>query len=140
MNFLAFFFIVGILIMVHELGHFLSALKLGVKVEKFSLGFGKIVFKYKRKDTEYFLGLIPFGGYVKLAGDNQEEYKGMPYEYLSQSVGRRFLIVFSGPFLNYLLGILLFWLIFFIGYPTLTTKIGKVLEGFGAEEAGLKKG
>jgi len=87
-SFLVFLFIVGILISIHESGHFIMAKKMGVKVEKFSLGFGPVIFTKKIKDTEYIISLIPFGGYVKLAGDNLLEYKVMPDEYLFKSLGQ----------------------------------------------------
>jgi len=135
---LIFLFILSLLILVHEFGHFIIAKRMGVKVEQFSLGFGPVLFKKKKRSTEYSISLFPLGGFVKLAGDNLEEYTGKPDEYFSQKPGRRFWIIFFGPLLNYLLGILFFWLICFIGYPTLTTKVGGVIEGFGAQEAGIK--
>ncbi|MBM3255495.1 MAG: RIP metalloprotease RseP [Candidatus Omnitrophica bacterium] len=137
---LVFLFILGILIVVHELGHFMLARKVGVQVEKFSLGFGpKIVSKIVR-DTEYDIRLIPLGGYVKLAGDNPEEYKGGRNEYLSKSPLQRALIIFFGPLFNYILGFLCFWLIFFTGYPMLTTKVGGLIDGLGAKAAGIQAG
>jgi len=139
-SFLVFLFIVGILISIHEFGHFIMAKKMGVKVEKFSLGFGPVIFTKKIKDTEYIISLIPFGGYVKLAGDNLLEYKGRPDEYLSKSLGQRSLIVLMGPVLNYLMAIFCFWAIFYLGYPMLTTKIGEVLADYGAKQAGLLEG
>lgn len=135
-----FLFILGILIIVHEFGHFIIAKRIGVKIEKFSLGFGPQVFARKKEGTEYSLSVIPLGGYVKLAGDNLEECKGRPYEYLSQAPGRRFWVIFFGPLLNYCLGFLCFWFIFFVGYPTLTTRVGGLLDGFGAKDAGLQVG
>jgi len=133
-----FILILSILIIVHEFGHFIVARKMGVRVEKFSLGFGPEILKKKRKDTEYSIAAIPLGGFVKLAGDNLEEFKGGPDEYFSKPPGSRFWILFSGAFLNYILGFLFFWLIFFVGYPTLTNKVGGLVEGFGAKEAGLQ--
>ena len=133
-----FIFILSALIIVHEYGHLICAQKLGVRVEKFSLGFGPVLFKKKRKDTEYSIAAVPLGGFVKLAGDILEEYKGTPDEYFSQAPGRRFWIVFFGPLLNYILGFLCFWLIFFRGYPSL--KVGGLLEGFGAQEAKIQVG
>lgn len=124
----------------HELGHFIMAKRIGVKVEKFSLGFGLPLLKKKNNGTEYSVNAVPLGGYVKLAGDNLEEYKGQSYEYLAQAPGRRFWIIFFGPLLNYVLGFLCFWLIFFAGYPTLTTKVGGLIEGFGAKDAGVEVG
>jgi len=135
-----FIFILSLLIIVHEFGHFIAARRNGVRVENFSLGFGPQIFKKKKNDTEYSVSLIPLGGYVKMAGDNQSEYKGKSDEYLSKSVGCRFQIIFFGPFLNYLLGFLFFWCILFAGYPSLTTKVGGLIDGYGAKEAGLAVG
>lgn len=135
-----FFLILSVLIVVHEFGHFIIAKKIGVRVEQFSLGFGKVLFRKKKNGTEYSVSAIPLGGFVKLAGDNLEEYKGKPDEYFFQPPGKRFWIIFFGPLLNYILGILLFWMVFFIGYPTLTTKIGSLLDGYGAMTAGLLVG
>lgn len=140
MSFILFLFILGVLIVVHEFGHFMAARKVGVRVEKFSLGFGPQLFKKTRGDTEYSLSVLPFGGYVKLAGDNLEEYQGKSDEYFSKPPGKRFWIIFGGPLLNYIMGILCFWFIFWAGYPTLTTKVGGLLDGFGAAKAGIKVG
>lgn len=137
---LLFLFILGILIIVHEFGHFIAAKKIGVLVEKFSLGFGPQLLKKKKGPTEYSISAIPLGGYVKLAGDNLEEYQGKGEEYLFQSPGKRFQIVFCGPLLNYILGFLCFWFIFVIGYPSLTTEVGGLLDDFGAKRAGLAVG
>lgn len=137
---LIFIFILSLLIIVHEFGHFIAARRNGVRVENFSLGFGPQIFKKKKNDTEYSVSLIPLGGYVKMAGDSQSEYKGKSDEYLSKSIGSRFQIIFFGPFLNYLLGFLFFWCILFAGYPSLTTKVGGLIDGYGAKEAGLAVG
>jgi regulator of sigma E protease len=135
-----FLFILGILIIIHEFGHFIIAKRIGVRVENFSLGFGPRLLSKKKNGTQYSLSLIPLGGYVKLAGDSIEEYKGQPDEYYTQAPGKRAAIVFFGPLLNYLLGFLCFWLVFFAGYPTLTTKVGGLIDGFGAKEAGIAVG
>ena len=137
---LVFIFILSLLIIVHEFGHFIIAKRVGVRVEKFSLGFGPQVLKKNKNNTEYSIAAIPLGGFVKLAGDNLEEFKGQSYEYFSKSRLERFQIIFFGPLLNYVLGFLFFWLIFFVGYPTLTTKVGGLLDDFGAKEAGLHIG
>ncbi len=140
MAIIIFILILSLLIIVHEFGHFIAARKNGVRVEQFSLGFGPQIFKKKKGDTEYSLSLIPLGGYVKMAGDSQAEYKGKPDEYLSKACGKRFQIIFFGPFLNYVLGFLFFWSILFIGYPSLTSKVGALMEGYGAKDAGLQVG
>jgi regulator of sigma E protease len=140
MNFLVFIIVLGLLIVVHEFGHLLIAKLLGVRVEKFSLGFGPRLFSVKKKFTEYSLSLIPLGGYVKLAGDTREEYKGNDWEYLSKSPGERAAIVFFGPVLNYFLAFLIFYIVFLIGYPTLSARVGDLLEGYPAQKAGLLKG
>ena len=140
LSFLVFLFILGILITVHEFGHFIAARRQGVRVEKFYFGFGPELFKFKIGDTEYGISALPLGGFVKLAGDSQEEFKGKDDEYLAKSPGQRFKIIFCGPLLNYVLGFLFFWLIFFAGYPTFTTKVGGLLDGYGAKSAGLAVG
>lgn len=139
-TFLIFIFILSVLIVVHEFGHLIAAKRVGVRVEKFSLGFGKQLVARKKGDTEYSISAIPLGGFVKLAGDNLEEYKGRPDEYFAKPPGKRFQIIFCGPLLNYILGFLCFWLVFFAGYPTLTTKVGGLIDGFGAKDAGLQVG
>jgi regulator of sigma E protease len=137
---LAFLFVLGILIIVHEFGHFIAAKKIGVRVEKFSLGFGARIISKVKNNTEYSVNLIPLGGYVKLAGDSQEEYKGAPDEYLSKTPKERSKIIFMGPLLNYVLGLICFWIIFVAGYPTLTTKVGGLIDGYGAKNAGMQVG
>lgn len=140
MGFLIFLFVLSFLIIVHEFGHLIAAKRFGVKVERFSIGFGYRLLKFKRKDIEYSISCIPFGGYVKLAGDNQEEFKGKSYEYLSKSILQRAKIVLSGPLLNYILAFFFFWLVFFLGFPHLSTKVGEVIPGFPAEKAGILPG
>ncbi len=135
-----FILILSLLILVHECGHFFAARLNGVRVEQFSLGFGPAVFKRKRGDTEYKINLIPLGGYVKMAGDSRLEYRGQPDEYFSQPIAKRFAIIFCGPLLNYLLGFLFFWLILFTGYPSLTSKVGGLIDDYGAKAAGLEVG
>lgn len=135
---LVFVLILGVLIIVHELGHLIAAKRIGVRVEDFSVGFGPTLFKWKRNHTAYSIKAIPLGGYVKLAGDNLEDYKGNNYEFYTKSPGERFWIIFSGSLVNYLLGFVLFWVVFAVGYPG--PYIAEVSEGLGAEEAGLRTG
>jgi regulator of sigma E protease len=130
----------SLLIIVHELGHFMAARLSGVRVEQFSLGFGPVILKRKKGDTEYKINLIPLGGYVKMAGDNRAEYQGKSDEYFAKPLISRFAIIFCGPLLNYILGFLFFWLILFMGYPSLTSKVGGLIDGYGAKAAGLEIG
>ena len=129
------------IILVHELGHFLMARWVGVKVERFSLGFGPRLFKVTRGETEYVLSLFPIGGYVKMAGEeNDERAPKRPWEYRARSVAERMTIVAAGPVVNYFVGFTLFALIFLVGAPILTTKVGKILEGYPAASSELKVG
>jgi len=132
--------VLSVLIIVHEFGHFIVAKKMKVRVEKFSLGFGPKIIGRKKGDTEYTLCAIPLGGYVKMAGDNIEEFKGDAHDYLAKPLSCRAAIILFGPLLNYVFGILCFWVVFTTGYPTLGTKIGGLREGFGAKEAGVQVG
>ena len=134
------------IIVVHEWGHFIVARLIGVKVERFSIGFGPKLLGLRRGDTEYCLCLFPFGGYVKMAGESDEEESPKPapkpkkWEYRGRSIGERIAIVMAGPAVNYLVGFLIFVVIFLVGAPILSTKIGKVMEDYPAARAGLKEG
>ncbi|MDB4349485.1 RIP metalloprotease RseP [Omnitrophica bacterium] len=131
----------SILIVVHEFGHFIMAKKCGVKVERFSLGFGPKIIGVKKGETEYRISAIPLGGYVKMAGETyQDKLTGERWEFLSRPPFERFKIVICGPLLNYILGFLLFSLVFMLGSPTLTNKIGKVMDDYPAKAAGVKPG
>ena len=137
---LAFLFVFGILIFIHEFGHFLLAKRNGVRVEKFSFGFGPKLFGKKIGQTEYLISAVPLGGYIKMAGDEPgQERQGKPWEFLSKACGKRAQIVAFGPILNYLLAYFLFSIIFVVGAPTLTSKVGKLLEDYPAMEAGIKE-
>ena len=134
-----FLFILGVTVLVHEFGHYLMARRFSVRIQEFFVGIGgRKIFSRKKGNTEYGVKTVLLGGYIKLAGDNLDEYTGKPDEYLSQPPGKRFWIIFFGPLFNYILGFLCFWLIYVVGYPTVTTRIGGVLDGFGAKEAGLQ--
>src|SRR4026207_1776071 len=108
MTLLAFAFVLGVLVFVHELGHFLAAKRVGIKVLKFQLGFNPTVLSFKRGDTEYGLGALPLGGYVKMAGDNPDETRtGASDEFLSKSKWERFQVLIMGPVMNLALAVLL---------------------------------
>src|ERR1700739_2319376 len=105
--------VLGIMIFVHEWGHFIAAKLSGVRVDVFSSGFGPRIFGVKRGDTDYRLSALPFGGYVRMSGDNPiEERTGAPYEFLSKPRWVRVLIAIAGPAMNILLAFLIFWGIF----------------------------
>ena len=133
--------VLGVLIFVHELGHFLVAKQAGVSVLKFSLGFGPKIAGFTRGGTEYLLSAIPLGGYVKMLGeDPKEEVADLERSFSAKPIGWRSLIILAGPGSNFLLAIAIFWVVFMVGVPTLTTKVGEVMEGFPAREAGLLRG
>ena len=117
---------IGVIILIHELGHFIFAKIFGVKVETFSIGFGKGLIKFKRDDTVYQIGYLPFGGYCKLAGEepesNREPYE---YEFYAKSAFKRLIIVFAGPFMNYLSGVIFFIIVLIMGvsFETYSNKI-----------------
>ena len=93
-----------------------------------SIGFGPRIFGWKRGYTEYWVSWIPLGGYVKMAGEQQSEKAGNPWEYLAKPIRVRAGIVFAGPFVNYLVGFLCLWTVYMIGFPELTSKIGEVAD------------
>jgi regulator of sigma E protease len=111
--------VLGIMIFVHEWGHFIAAKFFGVRVDVFSFGFGPRLFGVKRGDTDYRLSALPFGGYVRMAGDNVvEERTGADYEYLSKPRWQRVVIAVAGPAMNVLLAFLIFWGIYgLVGVP-----------------------
>ena len=111
--------VLGIMIFVHEWGHFIAAKFFGVRVDVFSFGFGPRLFGVKRGDTDYRMSALPFGGYVRMAGDNVvEERTGADYEYLSKPRWQRVVIAIAGPAMNVLLAFLIFWGIYWlVGIP-----------------------
>lgn len=129
------------LVIVHEFGHFIVAKKLGIRVERFSFGFGPKIFSVKRGDTEYIVASIPLGGYVKMAGDEPEEGRTyQKWEFFSRSVSERFKVIFAGPLLNYMLAFLIFSALFMLGNPVPTTEVGSLMKGYPAESQGLLVG
>ena len=135
--------VLGILVFVHELGHFVFAKKLGVGVLTFSLGFGPRLVGRKMGETEYQISVFPLGGFVKLVGENPgEEIKeeDRSRSFSAQPVWKRFLIVSAGPFFNFLLAIVFFSTINIFGVPYFPSKIGDISPESPAAQAGLKKG
>lgn len=138
---LAFGFTLSLIILLHEWGHFIMARRVGVKVERFSLGFGPKILGITRGDTEYAVCLFPLGGYVKMAGESMDEGPARhPWEYRARRVGERVAIVLAGPLINYALGFALFFAIYLVGAPLISTRIGEVVQDFPASEAGLRAG
>ena len=143
MGLLFFVIVLGIAVTIHEWGHFIIARKMGVRVLRFSVGFGKPLVKIKRGETEYCIAPIPLGGYVKMAGESyEEELSGEPWEFLSASPWRRIAIVFAGPAMNLVLAAVIFFLIYFlVGKPyTATHELGEVIPGSLGDKAGLQAG
>jgi regulator of sigma E protease len=134
----------GILIVIHELGHFLVAKKVGVGVITYSIGFGPKLWKKKIGETEYALSAFPLGGYVKMVGEDpgeEVEPVDIAKSFSHQPLGKRALIVAAGPGFNLLLAVFLFaWIFTFFGVPVLTTKVGSVEPESPAAKAGLMKG
>jgi regulator of sigma E protease len=135
--------LLGILIFVHELGHFLFAKLLGVKVLRFSLGFGPAIVGKTFGETEYRISAVPLGGYVKMLGEEpgeelQESEKKRAFNY--QPVRKRFAIVFAGPLFNILFACILFILLFMTGVPALYPDVGKIEKASPADKAGLMTG
>jgi regulator of sigma E protease len=142
---LSFIVLLAIVVAVHEGGHFMVARRNGVRVEKFSVGFGPKLFSKKVGDTEYVISAIPLGGYVKMAGENQDEIKNLPDEFASKTLWQRGKIVFAGPAINILLAFLLMPLVYLVGtkepvYLTQPAKVGWVENDSPAQKAGMKDG
>ncbi len=142
---ISFFIIFGILVLVHEFGHFITAKLFGVRVEVFSFGFGKRLFGKKIGETDYRVSLIPLGGYVALAGEEAKDVKGEPYEFESQPKWKKALILLNGPIFNLILTVILLSVLFTVGiqrpaYLDKPAKIGWIQKGSPAEKAGLRVG
>ena len=135
--------VLGILILVHEWGHFIACRRLGVRVEKFSIGFGPELFHFEGKETRYVVSLLPFGGYVKPAGESFTEIGvggPAPGDFLAAAPWKRILIIVAGVLMNYLLSFVLFVGIFIVGRPVQLAQIGGFVEGYPGITSGLEKG
>jgi regulator of sigma E protease len=145
-TFLSFAFVLGVLVFVHELGHFLAAKRIGIKVLKFQLGFNPTVLSFRRGETEYSIGALPLGGYVKMAGENPDEpATGGPEEFMSRSKWERFQVLIMGPVMNLGLALILTAVVLYQGaerlaYETRPVVLGAVTAGSPAAGAGLKPG
>jgi regulator of sigma E protease len=141
-----FYFIItiGVLVSFHEFGHFWVARKAGVKVLRFSVGFGKVLWSYRKapETTEYVISAIPLGGYVKMVDEREGEVKSddLPYAFNRQGLAARAAIVAAGPIFNLLLAVALFWIVLVAGEQGTRPIIGKIESGTLAAEAGLLEG
>jgi len=134
----------GILIVIHELGHFLLAKKTGVGVLTFSIGFGPRLLGKKVGETEYLLSAFPLGGYVKMVGEDPEEEVrevDLQRSFSHQNLAKRTAIVAAGPVFNLLLAVAIFiWIFVSYGVPVLTNRVGGVEPGSPAAKAGIQRG
>ena len=138
----SFIIALGILVTIHEFGHYWVARKMGVKVLKFSVGFGKAIWSRTAKDgTEYCVAMIPLGGYVKMLderdGDVPREQRDVAFN--TQPVGARIAIVAAGPLANFILAILVYIWMFMLGVPALKPYVGVIPEASIAYEAGMRE-
>ena len=143
-NIISFAIVLGVLIFVHEFGHFLLAKLMGVGVKKFSLGFGPRIVGKKIGMTEYLISAIPLGGYVKMVGESPEKELDeslLPLSFSHKSLFKRSLIVLAGPAFNLLLSVVIFFVFFQVsGLPIMKPEVGEVQEGMPAHEAGIRTG
>lgn len=135
----------GFLIFIHELGHFLAAKRCGIRVDKFSIGFGPKLIGFTRGETEYCISILPFGGFVKMPGENPEERTGEPGEFSSAPVEHRIFVAIAGPAMNFAFGIIVFSLIYLVSGNYVrssleTTQIGYVFDESPAAVAGIRPG
>lgn len=142
MNLLPALVVFGVLIIVHEWGHFIMCRLRGVKVEKFSIGFGPELFHWESKGTRFAVSILPLGGFVKPAGEDISSVgpEGLKEgDFLAASVWSRILIVIAGVVMNFLLALVLFTVVFMAGRPMPGTVIGGFVKGYPAEASGLQK-
>lgn len=142
-SFFAFIVALGVLITVHEFGHFWVARRCGVKVERFSVGFGKTLWhRQDRHGTEFVIALIPLGGYVKML---DERVESVPAElrhqaFNNKAVWQRASIIAAGPVANFIFAIFAYWVVFIHGVPGVRPVIGGILSGSVAAEAQIAPG
>jgi regulator of sigma E protease len=139
----AFIVAIGVLVSVHEFGHFWVARRLGFKVLRFSIGFGKPFARWRGAGpdyTEYWLSAIPLGGYVKMLDEREGPVPSVdqPRAFNNRPVWARILVLLAGPGFNFLFAIVAYWAMFSTGVPGLKPLIGSVLEGSVAERAGVR--
>src|SRR5437762_170825 len=143
---LAFAFVLGVLVFVHELGHFIAAKRVGIRVLKFQLGFNPTILSFRRGDTEYGIGAMPLGGYVKMAGESPDEARtGRDDEFLSKTKWARFQVLIMGPTMNLLLAVVLTAVVLYHGaevpaFEDQPPVVGAVAAGSPAAGADIRPG
>ena len=140
---LACIFVFGILVTVHEFGHFITAKLTGMKVEEFSIGFGPTIYQQQEGETLYSLRMLPLGGYNKIAGMDPDDPEDPERGFNSKPVTSRMLVILAGSLMNILLPVLIFFglfLAFGMDVPENKPVLGQIIEGYPAEQSGLKEG
>jgi regulator of sigma E protease len=150
---LSFAFVLGVLVFVHELGHFLAAKRVGIRVVKFQLGFNPTIASFRRGDTEYSIGALPLGGYVKMAGENPEDVEQDEQgrvirrsdEFMSKTKWERFQVLIMGPVMNLITAVVLTALVLYQGiqipvYLDQVPVVGAIAEGLPASKADIRPG
>lgn len=140
---LACIFVFGILVTVHEFGHFITAKLTGMKVEEFSIGFGPKIYQRQEGETLYSLRMLPLGGYNKIAGMDPDDPDDPERGYNSKPIPSRMLVILAGSLMNLLLPVIIFFAIFLaygMDVPENKPVLGQVVDGYAAAESGLKEG
>ena len=142
-NLAAFIIALGVLITVHEFGHFWVARRCGIRVERFSIGFGKALWRrVDKRGTEFVIALIPLGGYVKMLDERVDavapEMRHMAFN--NKTVGQRAAVIAAGPIANFLFAIFAYWLVFIIGVPGIRPVVGEITANSIAAEAQIAPG
>ncbi len=141
-NLLAMLVTLGILVTIHEFGHYWVAKRCGVKIECFSIGFGKSLYSWYRGDTEYRIAMLPLGGYVKMFGERDveisESEKSLAFNH--KSLAQKTAIVSAGPIANLMLAVLLYWLMFMTGVSGIAPVIGNIEADSSVALVGLQRG
>lgn len=138
---IAFIVAIGVLVTVHEFGHFWVARKLGVRVLRFSVGFGKPLLRRTGKDgTEYVIAAIPLGGYVRMLGEQDDEVneQNRHEAFNHKSLKEKSAIVIAGPLFNFVFAVIAYWLMFVVGIPGQIPQIGEIIPGSTADKAGMR--
>ncbi len=137
---LAFIFVFGLLVVGHELGHYLVAKLVGIKVEEFSVGFGRPLLRWQRGETMYGVRMLPLGGFVRMTGEDGAASTD-PRSFANRPVVQRMAVVVAGPVMNVVLAVILFGLVFFmVGAPSPEPVLGGIMPQSPAAEAGLEAG